>query len=442
MDSKQIAFIIFMLTMLGVFGYTAKRLMGFIKLTKSGFPIDRISERISLTLKVAFGQTKILDRPIIGIIHALVWWGFLIITVGTAEMIIDGITGAERILLILGPIYKIIMGSGDIFAAIIITAVTIFLIRRHIIKVKRFDGVEMDKKKGWKKADATIALSMIMLLMISLIGMNIGYVKLCSIGEITGDSCNYFPISGLFIGLVPDSGAHLFHEINWWLHIALVFIFMNILPYSKHFHVIMSVPNVFLSRLDPLTKIQNMPSVTKEVDAMMNPEAAFAPPPEGGEMEMPRFGVKDVEDVSWQNYLDSLTCTECGRCTSVCPANTTGKLLSPRKIMVDTRKRMNDKGPSLVKDNEYTDNKALVGDYISKEELFACTTCNACVDACPVNIDQVSMIMDMRRYLIMEEANSPSEWNMMFTNIENNGAPWQFSPTDRMNWAENIVMKA
>ena len=431
-----------MLVMLGVFGYTIHRLWGFIGLTKAGFPIDKIGERVNLTLKVAFGQTKILDRPIIGIIHALVWWGFLIITVGTAEMVFDGILGQERILLFLGPVYKGIMGSGDIFAAIIISAVTIFLIRRHIIKVKRFEGVEMNKKKGWKKADATIALSMIMLLMLSLIGMNIGYVKLCSIGEIIGDSCDYFPISGLLVDLVPDSGAHLFHEINWWTHIALVFIFMNILPYSKHFHVMMSVPNVFLSRLDPKTKIQNMPSVTKEVDAMMNPETAFAEPAEGGTMEMPRFGVKDVEDISWQNYLDSLTCTECGRCTSVCPANTTGKLLSPRKIMVDTRKRMNDKGPSLVKDSSYNDQKALVGDYITKEELFACTTCNACVQACPVNIDQVSIIMDMRRYLIMEEANSPSEWNMMFTNIENNGAPWQFSPSDRMNWAEEIVMKA
>ena len=425
METKQITFIVFMLVMLGVFGYTIHRLWGFIGLTKAGFPIDKIGERINLTLKVAFGQTKILDRPIIGIIHALVWWGFLIITVGTAEMVFDGILGQERILLFLGPVYKGIMGSGDIFAAIIISAVTIFLIRRHIIKVKRFEGVEMNKKKGWKKADATIALSMIMLLMLSLIGMNIGYVKLCSIGEIIGDSCDYFPISGLLIDLVPDSGAHLFHEINWWTHIALVFIFMNILPYSKHFHVMMSVPNVFLSRLDPKTKIQNMPSVTKEVDAMMNPETAFAEPAEGGAMEMTRFGVKDVEDISWQNYLDSLTCTECGRCTSVCPANTTGKLLSPRKIMVDTRKRMNDKGPGLVKDSAYNDQRALVGDYITKEELFACTTCNACVQACPVNIDQVSIIMDMRRYLIMEEANSPSEWNMMFTNIENNGAPWR-----------------
>lgn len=183
-----------------------------------------------------------------------------------------------------------------------------------------------------------------------------------------------------------------------------------------------------------------MESVSKEVDAMMNPETAYAAPAEGESTEPPRFGVKDIEDVSWLNYIDSLTCTECGRCTSVCPANTTGKLLSPRKIMVDTRKRMNDKGPGMVKDSSYTDNKALVGDYITKEELFACTTCNACVQACPVNIDQVSIIMDMRRYLIMEEANSPSEWNMMFTNIENNGAPWQFSPSDRMNWADNIEM--
>ena len=304
------------------------------------------------------------------------------------------------------------------------------------MKVKRFEGVEMTHKSHW---DATIALLMILLLMVSLMGMNMGYMQ--SVENYVGA----FPVSAMFLGMIsgmsPES-VHLFHETNWWTHIVMVFVFLNVLPYSKHFHVIMSVPNVFLTDLKPYTKMHNMPAVTKEVELMMNPDTAFAAPPEGEEAAPPsRFGVKDIEDITWKNYVDSLTCTQCGRCTEVCPANITGKLLSPRKIMVDVRRRMKDKGPHFAKDNNYTDGKSLVGDYISKEELLACTSCNACVQECPVNIDHVSIIMDARRYLVMEESSAPNEWNMMFTNIENNGAPWQFSPEDRMNWAEGIQLK-
>ena len=280
--------------------------------------------------------------------------------------------------------------------------------------------------------------------MLSLLGMNTFYL-LDAAGsghEIVG----VYPVSQWLASLFNTSAHshHVLHELSWWTHIVLIFIFANYLPYSKHFHVFMSVPNVFLSRLDPLGKLDTMESITKEVKIMMDPDQAFASPPAGeeAEEEVPeRFGVLDVEDVSWKNYFDSLACTECGRCTSVCPANTTGKILSPRKIVMDVRARMKEKGPGLVKDgNEYSDQRALLRDYISEEELWACTLCNACAQECPININQPALIVGMRRYLVMEESAAPGELNSIFSNIENNGAPWQFSQDDRMLWAEDIMI--
>lgn len=434
--TKQIAFLIFLAAALGVFSFTIYRLSRYFSFTKKGFKVDRIPERIKTTLRVAFGQTKIMRRPVVGAMHALVWWGFLVVTVGTGEMVLDGLSGHERILSFMGPVYDIIIASGDIFAIIIIVMISIFLFRRHVIHVKRLGGIEMTTKSS---VDATVALFFIMFLMVSLLGMNVGYLA-THVGE---EYAGAYPISGPLLKLMgpfSENGAHMMHEVNWWAHIVLVFTFMNVLPYSKHFHVFMSVPNVFLTDLKPLTKLHNMPAVTKEVELMMNPDTAFAPPAEGEPTEPPRFGVKDIEDITWKNYIDSLTCTECGRCTSVCPANTTGKLLSPRKIMKNTRARMAEKGPGKIKDPNYDDGRSLIHDYITTEELLACTTCNACVQECPVDIDQVSIIVDLRRYLIMEEAQSPPAWNAMFSNIENNGAPWQFSPEDRFNWADNIEM--
>ncbi|MFH1321260.1 MAG: (Fe-S)-binding protein [Bacteroidota bacterium] len=429
---KQLIFILVILLFLGIFTYTALRVISFIKLTKKGFPIKQIGKRIAITLGIAFGQTKILRRPAIGILHALVFWGFLVILFGSVEMIIDGITGSERVFSPAGIIYNILIAFGDVFAAIIIIACIAFLIRRLVMKVKRFSGVEMKPKST---IDASIALFLILLLMFSLIGMNMGYIA-----SHDGNYSGVYPVSGMFVpllGNLPAASWHVFHEVNWWIHIVFILIFLNILPYSKHFHIIMSLPNVFLSRLEPVTKLNNMESVTKEVKLMLNPETAYeapaedAPPPD-------RFGIKDVEDVYWKNYIDSLTCTECGRCTSVCPANITGKLLSPRKLFIDLRKRMNEKGPGLVKDKNYNDNKSLVGAYITPEELWACVTCNACVQECPVNINHVSFIIDMRRSLVMEDSAAPALLNQMFNNIENNGAPWQYSPEDRMVWAEGI----
>jgi heterodisulfide reductase subunit C/nitrate reductase gamma subunit len=432
---KQIAFIITLLITLGVFAYTVKRLVGFFKLTRPAFPVKDFGKRFGIMMEVAFGQTKIFRRPVIGFFHALVFWGFCVILFGSLEMVIDGVTGTDRVLKALGPVYSFIMASGDIFALIVAISILIFLSRRLFFHIKRFEGAEMTKATH---TDANIALSIILFLMLSLLAMNTGYVKYSTL---SGESiAGLFPVSSIIAGLINGTNAESFrivYEASWWMHILLIFFFANLLPYSKHFHVFMSVPNVFLSRLDPLGKLPNMDSITREVKLMMNPETAYAAAPADAPVE--RFGVKDAEDASWKNYFDSLSCTQCGRCTSVCPANITGKKLSPRKVMMDLRARMKEKGPLMVKNGrDFSDNRSLIRDYISEEELWACTTCNACAKECPININHPTFIVDMRRYLVMEEASAPGELKAVFNNIENNGAPWQFSAEDRLNWAKDL----
>jgi heterodisulfide reductase subunit C/nitrate reductase gamma subunit len=390
-------------------------------------------------LKVAIGQTKIFRRPVIGLLHALVFWGFCVILIGSIEMVIDGLTGTEKALRFLGIFYDIIMASGDVFALVIAFAIIVFLVRRLFLNVKRFSGIEM---KHISHVDANIALSLILLLMVSLLGMNIFYVR--SAMETGLDLYGVYPVSNIMSSWFNTSPHtdHVLYETSWWTHILLIFIFANYLPFSKHFHVFMSVPNVFLSRIEPLGKLDTMENITREVKIMMDPDMAFASPAEGEEEEVPeRFGILDIEDVSWKSYLDSLACTECGRCTAVCPANITGKKLSPRKIIMDVRARMKEKGPGLVKEGAaFTDGKSLIRDLVSEEELWACTLCNACAQECPININHPVLIVNMRRYLVMEESAAPAELNSIFSNIENNGAPWQFSMEDRMLWAEDITM--
>ncbi len=434
---KQIIFAITLLLTLGVFSYTILRLISFFKLTKAAFPVRDFGKRIQVTLNVAFGQTKIFRKPVIGFFHALVFWGFCVILFGSIEMVIDGLFGTDRVLKSLGIVYKIITASGDIFALIVAISIVIFLSRRLFFHIKRFEGIEM---KHSSHVDANIALSMILLLMLSLLGMNAAYYGYQTQMGLVPEGI--YPVGKIFSGLFSGSSAEsvrIICETCWWAHILLIFTFANMLPYSKHFHVFMSVPNVFLSRLDPLGKLPNMENVTREVKLMLDPNAAFAAP--AADAPIARFGVKDVEDVSWKNYFDSLACTQCGRCTSVCPANITGKMLSPRKIMMNVRARMNEKAPSLVKNKDYTDNKSLIRDYISEEELWACTTCNACAKECPININHPTLIVDMRRYLVMEEGSAPGELKTVFSNIENNGAPWQFSPEDRLLWAKDLEIK-
>lgn len=433
--TRQIIFAVALLITFGVFFYTVNRLISWFRFTRPAFPVRDFGKRFGIMMEVAFGQTKIFRRPVIGFFHAMVFWGFCVILLGSIEMVIDGLAGTEKALSFLGPVHDVIMASGDIFAVIVAIAIIIFLARRLFFHIKRFEGIEMKKRSH---RDANISLSLILLLMLSLISMNLGYVgfKMAAVGEIEG----VYPFASVLLSVFPGlpyESCKIIFEVSWWIHILTIFFFANYLPYSKHFHVFMSVPNVFLSRLEPLGKLENMESIAKEVKLMMNPETAFtAAVPEG---PPERFGVRDAEDATWKNYFDSLSCTECGRCTSVCPANLTGKKLSPRKVMMDLRARMKEKGPLMVRNGrDYNDNRSLLRDYISEEELWACTTCNACAQECPVNINHPSLIVDMRRYLVLEEASAPGELKAVFNNIENNGAPWQYSADDRMNWAKDI----
>ena len=434
--TRQLIFALVLLVTIAVFAWTATRIIRYFLLTRPGFPVRNIRRRIMVTLEVAFGQTKIFREPATGFLHALVFWGFCVILIGSVEMVIDGLAGTERILKVLGPVYNIIMASGDVFALLVAIAILIFLFRRLFIHVKRFEGAEMKKISH---IDAALALTMIFLLMVSLLGMNASYIAVTNVhgGQVAG----VYPVGALMAPLFAGMGPgelHIWHEIFWWSHIVLIFIFANLLPYSKHFHVFMSVPNVFLTRLEPLGKLDNMESITKEVKLMLDPQTAFQAAPEGQAPE--RFGVRDAQDVIWKNYFDALSCTECGRCTAVCPANITGKKLSPRKIMMDLRARMKEKGPLMLKNGrDYDDGKSLLRSWITEEELWACTTCNACAVECPVNINHPSLIVDMRRYLVMEEGSAPGEIKAVFSNIENNGAPWQYSPEDRLQWAKEPV---
>ncbi len=437
--TKQLVFAITLIITFGVFFYTISRLVRFFKLTRPAFPIRNFGKRFGIMMKVAFGQTKIFRRPVIGFFHAMVFWGFCVIIFGSIEMVIDGLAGTEKALKSLGSVHDFIMASGDIFALLVAISIIVFLSRRLLFHIKRFEGIEMKKRSH---IDANIALSLILLLMISLMTMNLGYL---GYQEVTGGSiAGVYPIGRilytLFNGASAESYKILYH-VSWWTHILLIFFFANYLPYSKHFHVFMSVPNVFLSRLEPLGKLTNMDNITREVKLMLDPDTAFSAAP--ADIPVERFGVKDAEDATWKNYFDSLSCTECGRCTSVCPANITGKKLSPRKIMMDMRARMREKGPLMVKNGrDFTDNRSLLRDYISEEELWACTTCNACAKECPININHPSLIVDMRRYLVLEEASAPGELKSVFNNIENNGAPWQYSSEDRLLWADQVPVMA
>lgn len=442
---SHISFIALTVIALGGLAWSFSKIFKIIGMLKKPYSISNVGERIGRLMKVAIGQNKIMRFPVIGFLHALVFWGFLLITVGSAEMLIDGLTGTpfdtdtmnDRILHFLGGFYDILIAGGDIFAFVILIGVIVFLIRRWFLNIKRFSGEEMRHRDH---KDASFALMMILILMVSLLGMNSGYI---AFAKASGQEFHgAFPVSSIIAEQLGGLGAeqlHLVEIISWWIHIGFIFIFANYLPYSKHFHVFMSLPNVYLSRTEPLTKMNQMESVKKEVELMMNPEADM--PEEENEEEPERFGMKDVEDGSWKYYLDSLTCTQCGRCTSVCPANLTGKKLSPRKVVLDYRRRMEDKMNGLLKEGKsYDDGKSLLGDYTTAEELWACTTCNACAQECPVEIDHPSIILEMRRYIFLEESAAPSLINNMSRNIENNGAPWQYSAADRFNWAKDLKM--
>jgi len=396
---------------------------------------DRAGERWRNVLLLALGQRKMFKRPVPAILHFFVYAGFILINIEVLEILIDGILGTERIFQSpLGGFYNFVIGFFEILAVLTLVAVISFLIRRNVMKVRRLNMKELD---GFPKKDANTILYIEVVLMCMLLLMNTaeGTIRL---KEGTGTG---FLISGLFSPIFTNtsiSTLHIIQRVCWWGHILGIFAFLNYLPYSKHFHIILAFPNAYFLRLRPQAKMENMKEIQNEVLYMMQPE--LAPAATADQPAHQRFGAKDVMDLSWKSLLDAYSCTECGRCTASCPANITGKKLSPRKIMMDTRDRLEEVGANINKNKSFVeDGKTLVHDYITVEELRACTTCQACVEVCPVGIEPLSIINQLRRYLIMEESNAPQEWNLMSGNIENNMAPWKFSPDDRDKWTEELI---
>ncbi len=394
---------------------------------------DNSSERWKTMAMVAIGQGKMFTRPLAAVMHIFVYVGFILINMEVLEILIDGVFGTHRIFASpLGIIYDGAMAFFEILAFLVIVACVVFLFRRYIVKVKRFSGFEM---RAFPVKDATTILFVEIVLMSCLLLLNAVDKNLQNLQAEHYIQAGTFPISSFIVPMFSHMSVdslEMIERIAWWGHIIGILLFMNYLPYSKHFHIIMAFPNTYYSNLNAKGKLNNMESVTTEVKLMMDPSAQ---PPEGYQAPT-SFGVKDVTDLTWKNLMDAYTCTECGRCTSVCPANTTGKLLSPRKIMMDTRDRLEEVGANIDKNKTFVDDNKNLHDYISEQELWACTTCQACVQICPVNINPMEIIVEMRRFKVMEQSSAPQELNSMFTNIENNGAPWQMAQSARFDWSQ------
>ena len=382
--------------------------------------------------KIAFGQSKMVRRPIVGALHAIVYVGFIIINIELLEIVIDGLIGTHRVFSGMGVFYGFLIASFELLAVLVIFAVSVFWIRRNIIKVKRFFE---DSMKGWPKLDADLILYFEIILMSLFLLMNATDVTFQNMN-------NGNIISGFIYPLFENYSAeslHIMERVFWWMHIIGILLFLNYLYFSKHLHILLAFPNTFYASLDNKGKMNNLKSVTNEVNLMLNDNGATLEENSEENMnDIMKFGASDVSDLNWLQLLNAYSCTECGRCTDVCPANITGKKLSPRKIMMDTRDRLEEVSKNIDKNKGdfVDDGKKLIDDYISREELWACTSCNACVEECPISIDPLSIILDMRRYLVMEEASAPAELNNMMSNIENNGAPWPYNQMDRLNWKD------
>jgi heterodisulfide reductase subunit C len=435
----QVAFLI----ALGVTAYLVyrrvSRISANIKLGRSLDRTDNPSARWKTMLRIAFGQQKMFDKPLVGILHFLVYAGFVLINIEVLEIIIDGVTGMHRVFAgPLGGFYTVLISFFEFLAVGVLLACVIFLIRRNVLKIERFTKVEM---KGWPALDANLILIIEITLMTAILLMNAADAVLQAKGADHYVKTGPFFFSQMFIPMLDGLSINALvaiERIGWWFHILGIFAFAVYVTYSKHLHIALAFPNTYFSNLKPKGYMDNMESVTNEVQLALGLKEEDENMP-----EIDRFGAKDINDLTWKNLMDAYSCTECGRCTSNCPANITGKKLSPRKVMMDTRDRMEEIGEYIAKGGELAkaleEGNGLYSDErISKEELMACTTCNACTDACPINIDPLSIILQMRRYIALEESDAPQSWNSMFTNIENNMAPWQFSPTDRFNWAENL----
>lgn len=423
---------------IGFFAKNVKRLSRNIKLGKSVNVGNNRRQRWKNVIQIAFGQTKMVVRPVVGMLHIIVYLGFIIINLEVLEMVLDGLLGTHRLFAPLGPVYDVLIGSFEILALLVIVAVVVFWVRRNAIRLQRFIKPEMT---GWPKKDANLILYIELVLMLLFLTMNAADQHLQYLQVPHYTEAGAFPVSGFIVPLFKEMSiaSVIFVERSaWWGHILGILFFLNYLYYSKHLHILLAFPNTYYGKLLPKGQLDNVASVTKEVKLMMDPMAdPFAPPADDAPVPE-KFGASDVMDLSWVQLLNAYTCTECGRCTSECPANITGKKLSPRKIMMDTRDRLEEVGRNIEKNKGgfVADGKQLLGDYIAPEEIWACTSCNACVEACPVSIDPLSIIIEMRRYLVMEQSAAPSDLNTMMGNMENNGAPWPFNQMDRLNWAQ------
>ena len=433
----NILFAIVLFLGIGYFSLNVKKLVRNIKLGQDVDRSDKKAERWKNMAMIALGQSKMVKRPVAGILHIIVYVGFIVINIEVLEIMIDGLFGTHRVFAFLGGFYDILIGTFEILAALVLVAVLIFWVRRNIIRLKRFIHSDL---KGWPKGDANYILYFEVVLMSLFLLMNASDFWLQQMGISHYTEAGSFPVSQyiapLFNGMEVASVV-LIERMAWWLHITGILIFLNYLYFSKHLHILLAFPNTYFAKLEPLGKFENLASVTNEVKLMMDPNAdPFAAAPVDPNTAPSKFGASDVQDLNWVQLLNAYTCTECGRCTSVCPANITGKKLSPRKIMMDTRDRLEEVGKNIDANKGVfvPDNKMLLNDYITPEELWACTSCNACVEECPVNISPLSIIMDMRQYLVMEQSAAPMSLNAMMTNVENNGAPWQYSQQDRLNW--------
>ena len=434
MGISNIIFLVVFLVAITFFIRNLNRIIASIKLGRDIDRSDRSTDRWKNMFRVAVGQSKMTRRPVAGILHIILYLGFVIINIEVIEIIVDGIFGSHRFLSSILPIglYNFLIGSFEILAILVLVACVIFLIRRNVVRIKRFWSKEMT---SWPRTDANLILIFEILLMSAFLIMNATDGLLFSAGashyvtSFSNPISQYFQF--MFMGMDTATLVAI-ERFTWWFHIIGILGFMNYVLISKHLHIFFAFPSTYFANLNPLGQFSNLQSVTNEVKLMMDPNAdpyaapaADAAPPE-------QFGAKDVTDLNWVQLLNAYSCTECGRCTDSCPASQTGKLLSPRKILMDTRDRIRELADNKRKGKE--DTKSLLGDYITAEELWACTSCNACTDACPIELDPLSIIMDMRRYLVMEQSAAPTELNMMFSNVENNGAPWQFPAADRLNW--------
>ena len=439
---QYISNILFLVALVVGIGYFTKNIRKVIRNIKLGQKVDasdHSKERWGNVVRIALGQSKMAVRPIAGLLHIFVYVGFVIINIEVVEIIIDGLFGTHRIFAFLGVFYDILIASFEILALLVLIGVIAFWIRRNIQKIKRFWSAEM---KGWPKNDANYILYFEVVLMMLFLTMNASDQVLQQMNAAHYTKAGTFPISGLiapFFEGLSETTLILIERTAWWIHILGILVFLNYLYFSKHLHIMLAFPNVYFGSVTPKGKFKNNEAVTKEVKLMMDPNVdPFAAPAEGAEVPA-KFGASDALDLSRIQLLNAYTCTECGRCTSECPANLTGKKLSPRKIMMDTRDRLEEIGKNIDSNGEFKpDGKQLLDDYISREELWACTSCNACVEACPVSIDPLSIIMEMRQYLVMEQSAAPNELNVTMTNIENNGAPWPFNQMDRLNWKNEV----